>query len=118
MRSETNDINITQRKPLTEKAYLNLFSQEHDCKLTQEIIELIDREADLLMRGVKEGNLTGLRKRISTLFLQYTKTPTFNPEAAKLLKVIFFSASFHFVFDFVLEKAFVLFVLYCSFNNQ
>ena len=61
--------------------------QEHDCKLTQEIIELIDREADLLMRGVKEGNLDGLRKRIATLFLQYIKTPTFNPEAARLLKV-------------------------------
>lgn len=63
------------------------YLQEHDCKLTQEIIELIDREADLLMRGVKETNLDGLRKRISTLFLQYIKTPTFNPEAAKLLKV-------------------------------
>lgn len=39
------------------------------------------------MRGVKESNLDGLRKRISTLFLQYIKTPTFNPEAARLLKV-------------------------------
>ena len=68
--------------------YLNTL-QEHDCKLTQEIIELIDREADLLMRGVKETNLDGLRRRISTLFLQYIKTPTFNPEAARLLKVIF-----------------------------
>lgn len=67
--------------------------QEHDCKLTQEIIELIDREADLLMRGVRETNLDGLRKRISTLFLQYIKTPTFNPEAAKLLKVISFVQS-------------------------
>ncbi|XP_041692549.2 LOW QUALITY PROTEIN: IQ and ubiquitin-like domain-containing protein [Coregonus clupeaformis] len=61
--------------------------KEHDCKLTQDIVELIDREADLLMRGVKETNLEGLRKRISTLFLQYIKTPTFNPEVAKLLKV-------------------------------
>ncbi|CAB3986570.1 Hypothetical predicted protein [Paramuricea clavata] len=61
--------------------------KEHDCKLTQEIIELIDREADLLMRGVKESNLEGLRQRISTLFLQYCKTPLFNPEAARLLKV-------------------------------
>ena len=34
--------------------------KEHDCKLTQEIIELIDREADLLMRGVKESNLEGI----------------------------------------------------------
>ncbi|MBN3315065.1 IQUB protein, partial [Atractosteus spatula] len=60
---------------------------EHDCKLTQDIVELIDREADLLMRGIKESNLEGLRKRISTLFLQYIKTPTFNPEVTRLLKV-------------------------------
>ncbi len=50
-------------------------------------MELIDREADLLMRGVNEANLEGLRKRISTLFLQYCKTPVFNPEIARLLKV-------------------------------
>lgn len=45
------------------------------------------------MRGVREGNLDGLRKRISTLFLQYIKTPTFNPEAAKLLKVQYILSS-------------------------
>ncbi|XP_063783249.1 IQ and ubiquitin-like domain-containing protein isoform X2 [Pseudophryne corroboree] len=61
--------------------------KEHDCKLTEEIVELIDREADLLMRGVKNCNLDGLRKRISTLFLQYIKIPTFNPEVSRLLKV-------------------------------
>uniref|UniRef100_W5NFY4 IQ motif and ubiquitin domain containing n=1 Tax=Lepisosteus oculatus TaxID=7918 RepID=W5NFY4_LEPOC len=61
--------------------------KEHDCKLTQDIVELIDREADLMMRGIKESNLEGLRKRISTLFLQYIKTPTFNPEVTRLLKV-------------------------------
>ncbi|XP_056429757.1 IQ and ubiquitin-like domain-containing protein isoform X1 [Hyla sarda] len=61
--------------------------KEHDCRLTQEIVELIDREADLLMRGVQNCNLEGLRKRISTLFLQYIKTPTFNPEIARLLKI-------------------------------
>lgn len=61
--------------------------KEHDCKLTHEIVELIDREADLLMRGVQDSNLEGLRKRISTLFLQYIKTPMFNPEVARLLKV-------------------------------
>jgi len=55
--------------------------------LTRDIIELIDREADLLMRGVSDANLEGLRKRISTLFLQYCKNPLFNPEAARLLKV-------------------------------
>ncbi|XP_069759481.1 IQ motif and ubiquitin-like domain-containing protein isoform X2 [Narcine bancroftii] len=61
--------------------------KEHDCKLTQEIVNLIDREADLLMRQVKETYLDGLRQRISTLFLQYIKTPMFNPEVARFLKV-------------------------------
>ncbi|KAL3853468.1 hypothetical protein ACJMK2_017004 [Sinanodonta woodiana] len=85
-----NSINmkyLTQDERLDVLLTLKHTVKEHDCKLTQEIIELIDREADLLMRGVKESNLDGLRKRISTLFLQYIKTPTFNPEAAKLLKV-------------------------------
>ncbi|XP_041350379.1 IQ and ubiquitin-like domain-containing protein isoform X2 [Gigantopelta aegis] len=85
-----NSINmkyLTQDERLDVLLTLKHTVTEHDCKLTQEIIELIDREADLLMRGVKEANLDGLRRRISTLFLQYIRTPTFNPEAAKLLKV-------------------------------
>ncbi|KAM8980331.1 IQ and ubiquitin-like domain-containing protein [Sarcophilus harrisii] len=61
--------------------------KEHECKLTQDILELIDREVDLMMRGVKCANLEGLRKRIATLFLQYIKTPLFNPEVARHLKV-------------------------------
>ncbi|XP_060633734.2 IQ motif and ubiquitin-like domain-containing protein [Anolis sagrei] len=61
--------------------------KEHECKLTHEIVELIDREVDLMMRKVKDYNLEGLRQRICTLFLQYIKTPFFNPEVARLLKV-------------------------------
>ncbi|XP_051740550.1 IQ and ubiquitin-like domain-containing protein isoform X2 [Ctenopharyngodon idella] len=61
--------------------------KEHKCKLTQDIVDLIDREMDLLMRGVKKSNLDGLRKRISTLFLQYIKTPAFNPQVSRLLRV-------------------------------
>jgi len=62
--------------------------------LTQDIISLIDREADLLMRGIKDENLQGLRKRISSLFLQYIKTPQFNPAIARHLKVNFEISSF------------------------
>lgn len=43
-----------------------------------------------MMRGVKSQNLQGLRKRISTLFLHYIKTPLFNPEAARHIKVLYF----------------------------
>ncbi|XDV25784.1 hypothetical protein PO909_029642 [Leuciscus waleckii] len=61
--------------------------KEHKCKLTQDIVDLIDREMDLLKRDVKKSNLDGLRKRISTLFLQYIKTPPFNPQVSKFLRV-------------------------------
>jgi hypothetical protein len=78
---------LTQDERLDVLLTLKHTVKEHDCKLTQEIIGLIDREADLLMRGIKEENLQGLRKRISTLFFQYIKTPQFNPAVAKHLKV-------------------------------
>ena len=61
--------------------------KEFDCNLTREIVELIDREADLLNRGRSEKSLDGLRLRISRLFLQFTETPEFNPEAARFLRV-------------------------------
>jgi len=90
LRDIYNSINmkyLTQDERLDVLLTLKHTVKEHDCKLTKEIIELIDREADLLMRGIRENSLEGLRKRIATLFLQYIKTPTFNPEAARLLKV-------------------------------
>lgn len=61
--------------------------QEHDCQLSRDIVDLIDREVDLMTRGLRAASLEGLRKRISTLFLQYIKTPAFNPAVAKLLRV-------------------------------
>lgn len=64
-----------------------LIRQEHECQLTRDIVDLIDREVDLMTRGVKSGSLMGLRKRVCTLFLQYIKTPAFNPAVSKLLKV-------------------------------
>lgn len=51
------------------------------------MVDLIERELDLMARAVKASSLEGLRTRITTLFLQYIKTPAFNPEVAKYLKV-------------------------------
>ncbi|GET88559.1 hypothetical protein, conserved [Leishmania tarentolae] len=48
---------------------------------TQELCELIDREADLLHRGRKEASLTSLRKRIQFLFAQFIEDPKHNPIA-------------------------------------
>jgi len=61
--------------------------KEFDCSLTREIVDLIDREADILNRGRSEKSLEGLRRRISNLFLQFCETPEFNPEAIRFQKV-------------------------------
>ena len=50
---------LTQDERLDVLLTLKHTVKEHDCKLTQKIIELIDMEADSLMRGVKESNLEG-----------------------------------------------------------
>ena len=47
----------------------------------------MEREADLLVRGLSTQAMAGLRKRIATLFFQYCRTPLFNPESAKHIKV-------------------------------
>merc|ERR1712078_446029 len=57
--------------------------KEFDCNLTREIVDLIDREADLLSRGRNPKTLPGLRRRISHLFQTFIETPEFNPEVAK-----------------------------------
>ncbi|CAD7926380.1 unnamed protein product [Amoebophrya sp. A25] len=61
--------------------------KEFDCNLTRDIVDLIDREADLLNRGRSESSFTALRKRLSNLFLQFIETPEFNPEAARFQHV-------------------------------
>ncbi|XP_074533855.1 IQ motif and ubiquitin-like domain-containing protein [Halichoeres trimaculatus] len=85
-----NNINlsaVSQEERLQVLMTLKHTVREHRCQLTQDIVDLIDREVDLMTRGVKAASLEGLRKRISTLFLQFVKAPAFNPEAARLLKV-------------------------------
>ena len=61
--------------------------KEFDCNLTREIVDLIDREADLLNRGRAEKTLEGLRRRTANLFLQFIETPEFNPESTRLTTV-------------------------------
>ncbi|KAI9222112.1 hypothetical protein BC828DRAFT_379237 [Blastocladiella britannica] len=55
--------------------------KEFDCPLSREIIQLINREGDLLCRGRDGPCLDGLRQRILSLFLQFMSVPEFNPEA-------------------------------------
>ncbi|ORX54713.1 hypothetical protein BCR36DRAFT_581599, partial [Piromyces finnis] len=81
-----NNISIDERlKVLLQVKYT---VKEFDCALSREIIKLIDREGDLISRGREPKSLEGLRKRISNLFLQFIKTPEFNPEAALHIKLL------------------------------
>ena len=61
--------------------------QEYDCRLTRDIVDLIDREGDLISRGRDRSTLEGLRQRIGNLFLQFVRTAEFNPEAARYTKI-------------------------------
>jgi len=65
--------------------HVKLVVQEYDSKLTREIVGLLNREADLLLRGTKKANLTGLQKRIRNLFLQFCEEPEYNPMSERYL---------------------------------
>ncbi|KAJ3275210.1 hypothetical protein HDV01_000935 [Terramyces sp. JEL0728] len=67
--------------------HVKFTAKEFDCNLTREIVDLIDREGDLISRGRNERSLEGLRKRICNLFLQFIQSPEFNPEMASHIKL-------------------------------
>ncbi|CAE7674536.1 IQUB [Symbiodinium microadriaticum] len=55
--------------------------------VNKEILELVDREADLLNRGRPHKSMESLRKRISNLFLQFIENPAYNPRAAEFINI-------------------------------
>jgi len=76
----TNGLSVDERLDIL--LHVKWTAKEFDCPLTRDLVDLIDREADLLNRGRSERAMQGLKKRICTLFLQFIETPEFNPEAA------------------------------------
>jgi hypothetical protein len=54
---------------------IRFITRSRNTQLTQEIDELINREADILNRGRSEASLEGLRKRLSVLFLEFIESP-------------------------------------------
>mmetsp|Transcript_29420 Transcript_29420/g.77101 ORF Transcript_29420/g.77101 Transcript_29420/m.77101 type:complete len:639 (+) Transcript_29420:195-2111(+) len=67
--------------------HVKLTVQDFDSKVAREMIDLLSREADLLVRGTREKNMVGLRKRILSLFLRLCEDPAFNPAAKQVLPV-------------------------------
>lgn len=79
--------NMTVDERLDVLLHVKWTVKEFDCRLTRDLVDLIDREADMINRGRPEASLEGLRRRIQSLFLHFIETPEFNPEASKLEKV-------------------------------
>jgi len=64
------------------KKLIKIHYNEHsESTLIPEIINLIDRESDMLQRGRPDASLEGLRQRMNNLYLNFIETPTFNPAA-------------------------------------
>lgn len=61
--------------------------REFDSVLCRDVVDLCDREAEMLNRGRGAATLTGLRQRLANLFLQFIETPDYNPEATRFLRV-------------------------------
>jgi hypothetical protein len=59
--------------------------KELESPLTKEIMELVDREADLLNRGRAPKSMESLRLRISNLFLRFLEDPKYNPRASDFI---------------------------------
>ena len=70
--------NLLEFKKLMEE-----YNKERPCTLIQKILELVERESDMLQRGRPDSSLEGLRQRLNNLYLSFIETPTFNPEAQR-----------------------------------
>lgn len=79
-----NTANVSVDERLDVLLHVKWTVKEFDCILTRDIVELIDREGDMLNRGRSDRALEGLRKRLANLFLQFIETPEFNPLASNL----------------------------------
>lgn len=81
-----NTSHLTVDERLDVLLHVKWTVREYPCTLTRDLAELIDREADLLNRGRSPSTLEGLRKRISSLFLQFVQNADFNPAAGEYVR--------------------------------
>jgi hypothetical protein len=61
--------------------------QEFDNSLSRDIVDLIDRESDLLSRGRSVKSVEKLRIRLANLFLMFIENPLYNPRAKDFIGV-------------------------------
>ena len=81
--NQSTSVDVRLANLLEFKKLMEEHNKERPCSLIQKILELIERESDLLQRGRPDSSLEGLRQRLNNLYLSFIETPTFNPEAQR-----------------------------------
>ncbi|KAG0569539.1 hypothetical protein KC19_6G098100 [Ceratodon purpureus] len=83
--------------------YVKWTVQVFDTALTRELLNLIQREADLMYRGRSAKSISGLRQRILHRFYRFVEDPQYNPEAQQFANVAtdfdYGNKHFHFMRD-------------------
>lgn len=86
------NVTLDERLDILFNTKMTVVHSEAD--VSEEIEELINREADMINRGRPEKSLegminltVGLRLRLCNLFLQFIEDPQSNPEAARYQKI-------------------------------
>ena len=81
--NQSTSVDVRLANLLEFKKLMEEHNKERPCSLIQKILELIERESDMLQRGRPDSSLEGLRQRLNNLYLSFIETPTFNPEAQR-----------------------------------
>ncbi|KAF7250175.1 IQ and ubiquitin domain-containing protein [Paragonimus skrjabini miyazakii] len=78
---------LTQEERLDVLLAAKRTAGQYQYKICKEIASLIDREAELIVRGVRAEQLKGLRQRINNQFIKFAEMPEVNPEIVKYITV-------------------------------
>lgn len=85
--NSSTSVDIRLKNLLEFKQLMLKHDKEKPCSLIKEIIELIEREADMLTRGRSDSSLEGLRQRLNNKYLSFIEIPSFNFEAGDYQKL-------------------------------
>lgn len=85
--NSSTSVDIRMRNLMEFKNLMLKYEKDNKCSLIKEIIELIERETDMLSRNRPDNSLVGLRQRLNNKFLNFIEIPKFNNEAAAYQKI-------------------------------
>uniref|UniRef100_A0A5K3EHT1 IQ and ubiquitin-like domain-containing protein n=1 Tax=Mesocestoides corti TaxID=53468 RepID=A0A5K3EHT1_MESCO len=82
---KSNRLNKTERMDLL--LTVKKLAGSHPSTLSCDLVSLVERETELMLRNIPSSMLAGLRKRILHRFIQFCKNPEYNPAVAPHLPI-------------------------------